>query len=32
VALKEDPMKYGLGWLLGIPIPILIVVYLLYHC
>jgi len=25
-------MKYGLAWLLGIPIPILAVVYLVYHC
>jgi len=29
---KDIPMKYGLAWLLGIPIPILAVVYLLYHC
>jgi len=25
-------MKYGLAWLLGIPIPILAVVYLVSHC
>jgi hypothetical protein len=27
----EACMKYGLLWLLGIPIPVLIVVYLLFH-
>jgi len=25
-------MKYGLAWLIGIPIPILAVVYLVSHC
>lgn len=25
-------MKYGLAWLLGIPIPILAVIYLVSHC
>jgi hypothetical protein len=29
---KDTPMKYGLAWLLGIPIPILAVVYLVSHC
>jgi hypothetical protein len=29
---KDPPMKYGLAWLLGIPIPILAVVYLVSHC
>jgi hypothetical protein len=29
---SEDSMKYGFAWLLGIPIPILVVVYLVYHC
>jgi hypothetical protein len=24
-------MKYGLLWLLGVPIPVLIVLYLLFH-
>ena len=28
----RTPMKYGLAWLLGIPIPILAVVYLVSHC
>jgi len=28
----DDTMKYGLAWLLGIPIPILAVVYLVSHC
>jgi len=27
----EDRMKYGLLWLLGVPIPVLIVVYLLFN-
>jgi len=25
-------MKYGLAWLLGIPIPILAAIYLISHC
>lgn len=29
---KDTLMKYGLAWLLGIPIPILAVVYLVSHC
>jgi len=29
---RNIPMKYGLAWLLGIPIPILAVVYLVSHC
>ena len=29
---EMTPMKYGLAWLLGIPIPILAVVYLVSHC
>jgi hypothetical protein len=29
---KEIRMKYGLAWLVGIPIPILVVVYLVSHC
>jgi len=24
-------MKYGLLWLLGVPIPVLIIVYLMFH-
>jgi hypothetical protein len=32
-SIKEtDIMKYGLAWLLGIPIPILAVVYLVSPC
>ncbi len=27
----EIPMRYGLLWLLGVPIPILIVMWLLFH-
>jgi hypothetical protein len=27
----EDGMKYGVLWLLGVPIPVLIVLYLLFH-
>ena len=26
----EDKMKYGLLWLLGVPIPILILLYFLF--
>jgi hypothetical protein len=28
---SEGAMKYGLLWLLGVPIPVLIVLYLLFH-
>jgi hypothetical protein len=28
---REDPMRYALLWLIGIPIPVLIVLYLLFH-
>jgi len=28
---REVSMKYGLLWLLGVPIPVLIIVYLLFH-
>lgn len=31
VIVSEDAMKYGLLWLLGVPIPVLIVLYLLFH-
>jgi len=24
-------MKYGLLWLLGVPLPVLLVIYLLFH-
>jgi hypothetical protein len=27
----EGAMKYGLLWLLGVPIPVLIVLYFLFH-
>lgn len=27
----EDRMKYGLLWLLGVPVPVLIVIYFLFH-
>lgn len=27
----ENTMKYGLLWLLGIPVPILIIAYLIWH-
>jgi hypothetical protein len=27
----EGAMKYGLLWLIGVPIPVLIVIYLLFH-
>jgi hypothetical protein len=27
----RDAMKYGLLWLLGVPIPVLIVLYFLFH-
>ncbi|HSY20649.1 MAG TPA: hypothetical protein VK841_00950 [Polyangiaceae bacterium] len=30
-ARPEDFMKYGLLWLLGVPIPVLIVLYLMFH-
>jgi hypothetical protein len=28
---EGDIMRYALLWLLGVPIPILIVIYLLFH-
>jgi len=28
---SEGAMKYGLLWLLGVPIPVLIVLYFLFH-
>jgi hypothetical protein len=28
---REASMKYGLLWLLGVPIPVLIIVYLMFH-
>jgi hypothetical protein len=28
---EGDIMRYALLWLLGVPIPLLIVVYLLFH-
>jgi hypothetical protein len=31
IKAPEDDMKYGLLWLLGVPIPILIIGYLLFH-
>jgi hypothetical protein len=30
-AKMENPMKYGLLWLLGVPIPVLIVIWLLFN-
>ena len=27
----ESPMRYAFLWLLGVPIPILIVIWLLFH-
>jgi hypothetical protein len=30
-ARREDQMRYALLWLLGIPVPVLIVLYLLFH-
>jgi hypothetical protein len=29
--MQEDHMRYALLWLIGIPIPVLIVLYLLFH-
>ncbi len=29
--LAERPMKYGLLWLLGVPIPVLILIYFLFN-
>jgi hypothetical protein len=29
--LKGQLMRYGLLWLLGVPIPLLIVIWLLFH-
>jgi hypothetical protein len=31
VTTQEDEMKYGLLWLIGVPIPVLIVLFLLFH-
>jgi hypothetical protein len=31
-AAKEAPMKYALGFLIGIPIPILAIYFLATHC
>jgi hypothetical protein len=31
VQKRSTSMRYALLWLLGIPIPVLIVVYLLFH-
>ncbi len=28
---EDEDMKYGLLWLLGVPIPVLIVLYLLFN-
>jgi hypothetical protein len=28
---QETGMKYGLLWLLGVPIPVLIILYLLFR-
>jgi hypothetical protein len=30
-AFREIPMKYGLFWLLGVPIPVLIIAFLIFH-
>jgi hypothetical protein len=30
-ATRDSSMKYGLLWLLGVPIPVLIVIYLMFH-
>ncbi len=30
-ARRNDVMRYALLWLLGVPIPVLIVIYLLFH-
>jgi hypothetical protein len=27
----EDEMRYALLWLIGVPIPVLLVLYLLFH-
>jgi hypothetical protein len=29
--LREDEMRYALLWLIGVPIPVLVVLYLLFH-
>jgi hypothetical protein len=29
--LRDSFMRYGLLWLLGVPIPLLIVIWLLFH-
>jgi hypothetical protein len=28
---REDHMRYAVLWLIGIPIPVLVVLYLLFH-
>ena len=28
---RRRPMRYALLWLLGVPIPVLIVLYLIFH-
>jgi hypothetical protein len=28
---RDIPMKYGLLWLLGVPIPLLIIGFLIFH-
>jgi hypothetical protein len=30
-AVWENVMRYALLWLLGVPIPVLIILYLLFH-
>jgi hypothetical protein len=29
--MQEDTMRYALLWLVGVPIPVLVVLYLLFH-
>jgi hypothetical protein len=28
---KEDKMPYLLGWLLGVPVIVLVILYLIFH-
>ncbi|VXC29063.1 conserved hypothetical protein [Burkholderia sp. 8Y] len=28
---KEDDMPYLLGWLLGVPVVVLVILYLIFH-
>jgi hypothetical protein len=28
---REVPMRYALLWLIGVPIPVLLVLYLMFH-